>query len=556
MWVVACFALLLAATVEAPAPPAPGAASSPAFSNQEALRRYLQGRLLEERGEIEGALAEYYRAVLVDKHSAGLMRRISQLSARQGENARSLEFAERSLEIEPGESEGLWLRGTALFNLGRGPEALPVLEQAVRGDSDRVLYLTTLARVAEQMNRLDLVERAYARAVELDEEDAESWFQLAAAEARRGRFAEADRALTRSAELNPIRPGLFFLRGWVSEGLGRHQDAADLYRRHLAIHADDAVTRRRLLGLLAGDQKWSEAYTEAVALAKVAPGDFETRALVVDLAYRAHRADAKAQLARLEEGNRDEPERLAVLIGVLIRNQKPAEARALADRYAARRPGEVRSTMLQARARALGGGVEPAVAMLEDAIEQHPDSLPPRLMLGRMLQENRRYADAARVWEATLGRFPGHTGAALDLARCREELGQIDAAQGAVRDVLRREPENPVALNFLGYLMADHSVRLEEARGLIQKALTYDPDNGAYIDSLGWVYYRLGRLAEARVQLERAADLTGGDPVVLEHLGDVYKDLKLIDLARDQYRKSLSHDATNQRVKGKLLELR
>ncbi len=563
MWVVACFALLVAAAVEAPPVPGAGAepaassdARPPAFSSEEALRRYLQGRLLEERGEIGEALSEYYRAVLVDKHAAGLMRRISELSARQGENGRSLEFAERSLEAEPGNPEGLWLKGAALYNLGRAEESLPLLEEAVRGDSGRVMYLTTLARVAEHFDRVDLVARAYSRAVELDEDDAESWFQLAAAQARRGRWQDADRALARSAELNPIRPGLFFLRGWISEGLGRSAEAMELYRRHLSIHPDDRVTRRRLLGIFATQNRWDDAYREGVTLARLAPADFAARELAVDLAFRARRGEAKGMLDRLEESAKDDPERLASVIGLLIRNRRNTDARAVAARYARRHPGEVRSAMLQARVEALSGAVDPAVAGLARVVAQHPDSLAPRLMLARVLQENRRFPEAAKVWEEVRARFPGFTGAAFELARCREEMGQLEGAQQAVRDVLEREPENPVALNFLGYLLADHGLDLERAHDLIQRALARDPDNGAYVDSLGWVYYRLGRLDEARTQLERAADLTGGDPVVLEHLGDVYKDLKLIDLARDQYRKSLSHDETNQRVKSKLLELR
>ncbi len=73
---------------------------------------------------------------------------------------------------------------------------------------------------------------------------------------------------------------------------------------------------------------------------------------------------------------------------------------------------------------------------------------------------------------------------------------------------------------------------------------------------MGWVYYRLGRLAEARRDLERAVELTNGDPVVREHLGDVYKDLNLIELAREQYARSLRQDQGNARVRAKLSELR
>src|SRR5207244_274560 len=137
-----------------------------------------------------------------------------------------------------------------------------------------------------------------------------------------------------------------------------------------------------------------------------------------------------------------------------------------------------------------------------------------------------------------------------------EQRGDVPAAEHAVRDALRLDPENPRTLNFLGYLLADHGLSLEEALRLIRHALELDPDNGAYIDSLGWVYYRLGRLSEARIELERAVKLTGGDPVVHEHLGDVYKDMKMFDLAREQYRLSLSLDASNAKVKAKLAGIR
>ena len=147
-------------------------------------------------------------------------------------------------------------------------------------------------------------------------------------------------------------------------------------------------------------------------------------------------------------------------------------------------------------------------------------------------------------------------GLAFDLAQCRERIGDIAGAEAAVRDVLRREPNNPTALNFLGYLWADHNRNLDQAVELIARALALDPDNGAYIDSLGWAYYRLGRLAEARVQLERAVRLTRGDPVVLEHLGDVYNGLRLNELAKEQYRLSLAADPGNSRVKAKLDSLR
>jgi tetratricopeptide (TPR) repeat protein len=92
---------------------------------------------------------------------------------------------------------------------------------------------------------------------------------------------------------------------------------------------------------------------------------------------------------------------------------------------------------------------------------------------------------------------------------------------------------------------------------MIERALEKDPENGAYVDSYGWVLYREGELAAAREHLERAVRLTDGDPVVREHLGDVYRDLKLPDLAREQYKLSAAGDGENvKRVEDKLRALR
>jgi Flp pilus assembly protein TadD len=159
------------------------------------------------------------------------------------------------------------------------------------------------------------------------------------------------------------------------------------------------------------------------------------------------------------------------------------------------------------------------------------------------------------TWRALLDRHPEHAPAAFAIAFCRERAGDLAGAEAAARDALARQPDDPTALNFLGYLLADHGSKLAEALRLIERAVEQDPDNGAFVDSLGWVYFRLGRLEEARAQLERAVHLTDGDPEVREHLGDVYKSLDLMDLAREQYRLALTLDPANPRVKDKLHEL-
>jgi Flp pilus assembly protein TadD len=103
-----------------------------------------------------------------------------------------------------------------------------------------------------------------------------------------------------------------------------------------------------------------------------------------------------------------------------------------------------------------------------------------------------------------------------------ERMKNFDASEAEFRKVLKLNPDNANAMNYLGYMLADRNVRLEEAFQLIQKALDQEPNNGAYLDSLGWVYFRQGKLNEAESMLIRALDRIGTDPTVHDHLGDVY----------------------------------
>ena len=550
MWILA-FALVAAVSVAEAAP------DSTRFDSPEALTHYARGRLLEEQGQIDEALAEYFRAVSRDPRALAPARRASELSARQGDFARSLEFADRSLSIAPGDSRGLWLRGAALFNLGRGPEAMQSLVTAAEGDPENLEYWKTLVRVADHEKDLDLLVRACRATVALDDEDVEAWFQLAGALARRGEFAPADSALRIARAGNPVRPGMEFLGAWIHEGLAEDEAAIEGYGRHLKMHPEDVLTRQRLVALLAQRQRWADAHAQARLVTESRPKDPEALETEADLGFRSGQsAAALDRLQRLQRLDPDDPQLVGRAILVLSRNKRGAEGVALARKWSAAHPSDTRGLLLEARALALSGSVDRAIDRVREAIRQMPDSLGPRVLLGRIAHEQKRWPLAAATWREVLERRPREVGVALDLAYALEQSGEVDAAIATARDALSWAPGHASALNFLGYLLADHNRELAQAEGLVRQAVEKDPDNGAYIDSMGWVFYRLGRLEDARRELEKAAILTRGDPVVREHLGDVYRDLRLTDLARDQYRRSLAADSSNQRVRSKLETLR
>ncbi len=126
------------------------------------------------------------------------------------------------------------------------------------------------------------------------------------------------------------------------------------------------------------------------------------------------------------------------------------------------------------------------------------------------------------------------------LGAALERTGKREQAIAEFRRLLGADPEYHAALNYLGYMFAERGENLEEARALIEKAVALEPDNGAYVDSLGWVYYRLGRLDDARAALERATRLETTDGTVQEHLGDVYGAMGQGDLAGAAYRRAIA----------------
>jgi tetratricopeptide (TPR) repeat protein len=120
-----------------------------------------------------------------------------------------------------------------------------------------------------------------------------------------------------------------------------------------------------------------------------------------------------------------------------------------------------------------------------------------------------------------------------------EKMKKFDAAEAEFRKVLEMNPDNSSALNYLGYMLADRNVRLQEALTMIKRALDREPGNPAYLDSLGWVYFRLDKLSEAESSLKASLEKMSRDPTVHDHLGDVYFKLGRTKEALAQWERSL-----------------
>ncbi len=145
----------------------------------------------------------------------------------------------------------------------------------------------------------------------------------------------------------------------------------------------------------------------------------------------------------------------------------------------------------------------------------------------------------------------------FQLGASYERTRRYEEAAERFQAVLELQPEHSTAMNYLGYMWADNNENLEQALDLVRRAVALEPNNGAYVDSLGWALFRLGEFEEARRHLERANQLVPEDSVILEHLGDVYVALGDERRAREAYEQALAinDDENVEAVRRKLGEL-
>ena len=204
----------------------------------------------------------------------------------------------------------------------------------------------------------------------------------------------------------------------------------------------------------------------------------------------------------------------------------------------------------------LQGKLDEATAEYEAALQGvlaiDPQNIGIHKSLAQVYLRENRLSEAEKTYRFILSLAPPDAEIHFFLGTIYEQQNRRDEAIDEFKTALQINPEYPDVLNSLGYLYAEESINLEEAEQMIKKALIYEPDNGAYIDSLCWVYFRQGRYQQAVEKLEQAVQFLS-DPVIYEHLGDAY--LKQGDLlkARDNWQKSLETDAReNIEVRQKL----
>jgi tetratricopeptide (TPR) repeat protein len=362
----------------------------------------------------------------------------------------------------------------------------------------------------------------YQKLVDLMPDDADNYLAMAKIYREMGQLDKAEENLVKARQYNPGGLDVLYNEAMIYEAQGRY---------------DDAI---RVL---------SDAITGVKAQASVVPTRRHQLAVLyqqLGMLYRDVQNYQAAIFTFQELGHlgEEEDQRARLLIMDTYRLAKDMPKALQAGREAmAKYPNDEAIRSSQALLMGENQQTDDAVKLLEANLKGTAADRETYLSLSQIYERGRRYEDAeqaARKAESFSSGPQDNEMAWLLLGAVYERQKQFDKAETEFKKVLKVNPKNAQVLNYYGYMLADRGVRLEEAQDLIQRAVDLEPFNGAYLDSMGWVYFKQNKLDEAEVMLRKAIEHEPHDPTIRAHLGDVLAKQGHMDQAATEWEKSLN----------------
>ena len=200
-----------------------------------------------------------------------------------------------------------------------------------------------------------------------------------------------------------------------------------------------------------------------------------------------------------------------------------------------------------------------AETILTEAIERGVEPLSKMYtLLASLYQKVDRNEDARKIFEKAITLFPDDHQILFEYGIFLDKTGDQKGALATMQKVLELNPDDPYALNYIGYTWADKGIRLDQAEEYLKKAVQQLPKDGFVRDSLGWVYFKMNKYDDAVRELEAASKLEPEDPTIAEHLGDADAARGDVEAAAENYQRAMkfyTEEEKRQKVREKLLAL-
>jgi tetratricopeptide (TPR) repeat protein len=529
-------------------------APEPALVRPEAPPDYdfLVGRQFELEGQLEEASAAYARALAKDPDSAYLVRRLAELSARQGRYEEALGHAERAHQLDPGDRPTRLFLGT-LYRVRRDSAAAERVLREPGGepfDDDAAILLFSIYVEGDRMPEALVLAEWLVRT---DPTGVRGYLALAGVHEKMGHGPEAERVLRQALKAQPGNLSVYGALARLLHERGDRKREIQVYEEVLQVHPHHHATLVALSDAQLAEGRRDQAIATLEKVIKAHPDDLRS---VLRLGFLEYEADHyEKAVSRFEKALAANPQQheIAYYLGLVrVRARDEQGAIAAFDRV----PPE-HERYAEARSQVAGilerrGDLAAAVTEVAKARSRSP-SRQLDLYAATLRARSGDFDGAVVFLQGLLAESPDDDELLYNMGVLYGEQKRLDDSLRYMNLALEKNPDNASALNYLGYSWAEKGMNLEQAEEKIKRALELRPDDGFITDSLGWVYYMRSRplldggnvkdgramLRRAIQELEKAAQITGGDPVISEHLGDAYLLLPDKKRALERYREAI-----------------
>ncbi len=481
----------------------------------------------------------------------GLDMMLARIYIRMREGDKAIGVLSRVVVEDPGQPEPVRMLLQLYQQAGRDADAVALLESVV---ADEPSFYAPLGELYEKQQRWDDAARAYEQGMTQNTGGPDLRTELALAWLSGGDPAKTARAvglLEQVRKENPADTRVLYLLSQAQRAVGR-LDQAETTARELMTIAPGSLTGPYALALVFEQKQQYRQVVDTLApiidkqAASQARFGPEFGPLLLRLgAASLNLGEADRALSCFERARTVPPANPSIDVYILqaqLAARHYEDAAALAAKLRVSRPGDARVLRLSADALRQVGQTDEGAALLTGAIEQHPDDVTAYFALAEFDMQARRFDDALRVLGQASARFPSNVDVAFQTGAVLERQKRFADAEQKFREVLAQNPRHAPALNYLGYMLADRGERLDESIGYIKRALEVDPYNSAFLDSLGWAYFRQNKLDLAEENLTRAADQRVHDSAIQDHFGDLLFKLGRYQDAASAWQRALDGD--------------
>ena len=481
----------------------------------------LLGRLYRLNNDLVKAEAEFKTAVKIQPASEEAVTALSILYNEEGDTTRALEVL--NAFPEAARSSKLYAALGYTYEQNKAyKKAVEAYQKSVELDHDNLDSVRGLAQNLLNDGQTDAALAQYKVIVDADSSDAQTYMRMAEIYRRGGRYDEAMDGLKKANTIVPESLEVKFNMAVIDQAQGRYDDAI--------------VILNQLL------QKTEHVNGQYDA------SEQSNRAIFLERLGTVYREAGKTQLANdtfrrmFDLGDENAIRGYQEIIETYRDQKQWQSATTTAEEAAKRFPNDRSLQMVAASQRADMGDSAAAIERVKLLLKGTGDDRDVYIALAQMYSRLKDFpqAEASINKALELSNKPEDKQYTIFVAgSIYEREKKFDLAEEAFHKVVVADPKNAQALNYLGYMLADRGTRLEEALGYIRRALALDPQNGAYLDSLGWAYYKMGNYELAEENLRRASEKIGTDPTVQAHLGDLYMKTGRLKLATTHWQRAL-----------------